>query len=118
MHKSLRTLTLILISAIFISGCASSKSRVFGKNMPSMKAIHDSKFQREDSAPIPSSGREVQITTPATDSAFQWLPNPTLTMYVFPHLSGAGHPVPGYTTFFKLYTQDHIAAPGEYTGRE
>lgn len=118
MHTILRMLTLILISAVFINGCASSKSRVFGQDMPSMKAIHDNKFQREDVAPIPKPAREVQMAAPAIDSDFQWLLNPTLTLYVFPHLSGAGHPVPGYRTFFKLYTQDHIAAPGEHTGRE
>lgn len=118
MHKMIRTLALISISAALISGCASSKSRVFGNDMPSMKAIHDSKFQQENSVPLVRPVRNVQMTTPATDSDFQWLPNPTLTMYVFPHLSGAGHPVPGYTTFFKFYPQDHIAAPGERAGWE
>lgn len=118
MHKTIRTLALISISVLLISGCASSKSRVFGKDMPSMKTIHDSKFQREESKPLPSLVRDVQMTAPAIESEFQWLPNPTITMYVFPHLSGVGHPVPGYTTFFKLYTQDHIAAPGERSGWE
>ena len=32
----------------------------------------------------------------APDSEFQWFPNPTLTMYVFPHITPAGQPVPGY----------------------
>ncbi|BFM18941.1 TIGR03751 family conjugal transfer lipoprotein (plasmid) [Maricurvus nonylphenolicus] len=118
MHKTIRTLALILISTAFISGCASSKSRVFGQDMPSMKAIHDDKFQNEDAAPLTKPLREVHLKEPAADSEFQWLPNPTLTMYVFPHLSGAGHPVPGYSTFFKFYTQDHVAAPGEIQGWE
>jgi len=118
MHKIIRRLALILISTVFISGCASSKNRLFGENMPSMKSIHDNKFQQVDAVPLPNPERDVKMTEPTTDSEFQWLPNPTLTMYVFPHLSGAGHPVPGYSTFFKLYTQDHIAAPGEHTGWE
>ncbi|MAZ69119.1 hypothetical protein [Porticoccus sp.] len=118
MHKTIRTLALILISTGLISGCASSKSRVFGKDMPSMKVIHDSRFQKEDAVPLEKPLREVQLKEPVTDSDFQWLPNPTLTMYVFPHLSSAGHPVPGYSTFFRLYTQDHIAAPGETKGWE
>jgi conjugative transfer region lipoprotein (TIGR03751 family) len=118
MHKVFRTFTLILISAAFVSGCASSKSRVFGKDMPSMKAIHDNKFQRTEAEQLPNPQRTMQATAPAIDSDFQWLPNPTLTMYVFPHLTGAGYPVPGYSTFFKLYTQDHIAAPGEHKGWE
>lgn len=118
MHKTIRTLALILISTALISGCASSKSRVFGEDMPSMKAIHDDKFQKEDAAPLTKPLREVQLKESAADSEFQWLPNPTLTMYVFPHLSGAGHPVPGYSTFFKFYTQNHVAAPGEIQGWE
>lgn len=47
-------------------------------------------------------------------SKFKLLPNPTLYMFVAPHLSTAdGVPVPGYLTEFKLYTRDHYALPGE-----
>ncbi len=47
-------------------------------------------------------------------SKFKLLPNPTLYIFVAPHLSTAdGVPVPGYLTEFKLYTRDHYALPGE-----
>lgn len=49
-------------------------------------------------------------------SQFHRLPNPDLTLYVFPHLSGgAGEqvPIPGYTTIFPLYTRPHYGQPGE-----
>lgn len=51
-------------------------------------------------------------------SKFQLLPNPTLYMFVAPHLSTAdGAPIPGYLTEFKLYTRDHYALPGEINVR-
>lgn len=40
-------------------------------------------------------------------------PNPTLNMFVYPHLTQDGNPVPGYTTHFKLYKTDHYALPQE-----
>lgn len=41
-------------------------------------------------------------------------PNPTITIYVYPHLATASHaPVPGYTTAITLYPADQYALPGE-----
>lgn len=40
--------------------------------------------------------------------------NPTLVMYVFPHIR-QGLPVPGYATAFKLYEKDHYVLPHEAT---
>jgi conjugative transfer region lipoprotein (TIGR03751 family) len=52
-------------------------------------------------------------------SKFKLLPNPTLYMFVAPHLSTAdGVPVPGYLTEFKLYTKEHYAMPGEIYGQQ
>jgi len=48
------------------------------------------------------------------DNLFTRLPNPTLVMFVFPHLSGEGHyPVPGYSTAFPMYEKVEYALPGE-----
>ncbi|EBZ5774149.1 TIGR03751 family conjugal transfer lipoprotein [Salmonella enterica subsp. enterica serovar Redlands] len=47
---------------------------------------------------------------------FKRLPNPDMTMYVFPHLTeGENVPVPGYTTVFPLHTRVNYALPGERT---
>lgn len=47
---------------------------------------------------------------------FQRLPNPDLTMYVYPHIAGTDPvPVPGYTTVFPLYQRVQYAMPGERT---
>jgi conjugative transfer region lipoprotein (TIGR03751 family) len=48
------------------------------------------------------------------DVSFPRLPNPSLVMYVFPHLAGAERtPVPGYATTFPLYDRVEYALPGE-----
>jgi len=44
---------------------------------------------------------------------FARLPNPDLVMYVHPHLSRNGHPVPGYLTVFPMYERVEYALPGE-----
>ena len=41
---------MVWISSGILSGCASSKSAVFGDEMPTMKEIHDEKFSGEDKA--------------------------------------------------------------------
>jgi len=45
---------------------------------------------------------------------FKPLPNPEIGLYVFPHLvflKDEAQPVPGYTTAFFLYQQNHFAIP-------
>ena len=44
---------------------------------------------------------------------FPRLPNPTIILYVFPHLSLEGTPVPGYSTTFPMYETVEYALPGE-----
>ncbi len=49
---------------------------------------------------------------------FPRLPNPTLVMYVFPHLAGETRaPVPGYATAFPMYEKVEYALPGEVSGQ-
>ncbi|MCB1809649.1 MAG: TIGR03751 family conjugal transfer lipoprotein [Candidatus Competibacteraceae bacterium] len=47
------------------------------------------------------------------ENLFPTLPNPTLVMYIDPHLSEAGYPIPGYATAFTLYEKTEFALPGE-----
>ena len=44
---------------------------------------------------------------------FPKLPNPELVMYVFPHMTSKGRPVPGYATAFTMYEKNEYALPGE-----
>ena len=48
------------------------------------------------------------------ETIFSRLPNPTLVMYVFPHLATDERvPVPGYATTFPMYVRVEYALPGE-----
>ena len=44
---------------------------------------------------------------------FSRLPNPSFVLYIFPHLSAEGTPVPGYSTVFEMYESVEYALPGE-----
>ena len=116
MQKIISILVMVWISAASLTGCASPKARVFGEDMPTMKAIHDKKFNRAENEILDKPQRLTDEPLSAPEGEFQWLPNPTLAMYVFSHITPAGHPVPGYSTFFRLYTEDHIAEPSELGG--
>lgn len=50
------------------------------------------------------------------EQLFKPLPNPEIAMYVYPHLvenADGAQPVPGYTTAFFLYRENHFALPSE-----
>lgn len=121
-----------LISLV-LAGCASTKDAVLPQDGPSMKAIyegHVQAMQAQDPHAIrgalgnrgihPSEVDLQGYTREAfneIDVLFPRLPNPTLVMYVFPHLSGETHaPVPGYATAFPMYEQVEYALPGEVPG--
>ena len=124
---------LILISAlglISLAGCASTKEAVLPQDGPSMKDIYQGHIQ-EMNAQDPLSIRQELGNRPILtgdaalhgytrdaaneiDAIFPRLPNPTLVMYVFPHLAGEESvPVPGYATAFPMYERTEYALPGE-----
>ena len=48
------------------------------------------------------------------ESKFKLLPNPTMYMFVAPHLASEDQvPIPGYLTEFKMWESDNYAIPGE-----
>lgn len=54
------------------------------------------------------------IPASRTWTSFHKVPNPSLKLYVMPHLAGADElPVPGYTTEFNAYDHDHFALPND-----
>ncbi|EIF42863.1 putative secreted protein [gamma proteobacterium BDW918] len=61
----------------------------------------------------------VRTEATALRSRFRLLPNPTLYMFVAPHLAGeSGVPIPGYLTEFKMWETDNYALPGEVSTME
>ncbi len=125
----------ILISALgsislVLGGCASTKEAVLPQDGPSMKAIYERHIDEMNtqspqvlrrelgSRPLKTGEADLQGYSRDAfneiDVLFPRLPNPTLVMYVFPHLSGDTHaPVPGYATAFPMYEQVEYALPGE-----
>ncbi|MBW8833394.1 MAG: TIGR03751 family conjugal transfer lipoprotein [Burkholderiales bacterium] len=51
------------------------------------------------------------------NNRFERLPNPDLTLHVFPHLAQGHYPVPGYDTVFPMYESVQYAMPGEVAPR-
>lgn len=48
------------------------------------------------------------------DVLFPRLPNPDISIFIYPHLATANNvPIPGYTTVIPLYEQIEYALPGE-----
>jgi conjugative transfer region lipoprotein (TIGR03751 family) len=123
----------ILISAlglISLVGCASTKEAVLPQDGPSMKAIYEDHIHEMNARdpqvirgelgdrPILTGEAALQGYTRDAfneiDVLFPRLPNPTLVMYVFPHLAGdAQAPIPGYATAFPMCEQVEYALPGE-----
>ena len=126
---STRTIALSLISLV-LAGCASTKETVLPQDGPSMKTIYEEHVVEMNARdpqvirgelgnrPILTGDAALQGYTRDAfneiDVLFPRLPNPTLVMYVFPHLAGDTQaPVPGYATAFPLYEQVEYALPGE-----
>lgn len=130
MHSRLRPIVTIAWISLALGGCASTKESVLPQDGPSMKAIYDAHFEgmgaddplavRGELGTRPLGDDDVDLAgysrTAHTEleTIFPRLPNPTLVMYVFPHLAGAERvPVPGYATTFTLYDRVEYALPGE-----
>lgn len=130
MKPSSTPIAVLGLISLVLAGCASTKDTVLPQDGPSMKAIYEGHVH-EMNADNPQvirgelGGRSIVSGDAALhgytrdafneiDVLFPRLPNPTLVMYIFPHLAGdAGAPVPGYTTAFPMYEQVEYALPGE-----
>lgn len=126
---TMRLLTLISISGL-VAGCANTKDTVLPQEGPTMKQIYDAHFASMnagslDHARTEAGGRPLDLdpsalsaytreSTTELDLHFPRLPNPTLVMYVYPHLAGPAHvPIPSYATRFPMYETTEFALPGE-----
>lgn len=130
MHKPLTLIAALGLTSLILSGCAGTKDAVLPHDGPSMKTIYERHIQ-EMGAHDPLAMREALGDRPVVDgdgslhgytreahdeidTTFPRLPNPSLVMYVFPHLAGDEQvPVPGYVTTFPLYERVEYALPGE-----
>lgn len=118
-----------LISALLLGGCATTKDTVLPQDGKRMKQIYEEHFERigeqstdrarEQLGRGPGSSEAnlhgyVRDARSDISATFPRLPDPTLVMFVFPHLAGPeGVPVPGYATSFPMYERVEYALPGE-----
>ena len=72
MRKMILILITIWINAGLLSGCASSKAKVFGTDMPSMKTIHDEKFHNANGEQKVRPQRAIGDAANAEQDEFQW----------------------------------------------
>jgi len=134
MNRPSTLISALGLISLVLAGCASTKDAVLPQDGPSMKAIYEGHVQEMNARdpqvirrelgdrPILTGEAALQGYTRDAfneiDVLFPRLPNPTLVMYVFPHLAGESHaPVPGYATAFPMYEQVEYALPGEFPGR-
>lgn len=132
----LHSIALVLIS-IGLTACATTgaKNSILPKDLKPMSEIYREHFghDKATAGQAPTNGPSLQkrtsggdgdadlhgtlrVAATELDHTFPRLANPTLVMYVYPHLAGpSGAPVPGYATRFTLYDRVEYAVPGEFT---
>ncbi|MEQ1557756.1 MAG: TIGR03751 family conjugal transfer lipoprotein [Methyloglobulus sp.] len=135
--KSQRGQALLAVLGSFyllgLSGCSvmGDKESILPQEGASMKEVYDAHFKhsslkkasatRSEFAKAGVGDSQLAGFTREADTEitalFPKLPNPSLVLYVFPHLTASGQPVPGYATSFTLYEKTEYALPGESEGR-
>ncbi len=130
MRQPLKAISAIVSISLLLGGCAGTKEAVLPQDGPPMEAIYDAHMTAlavQDPTVVRTALGTRPINTGEADLdgytreafneldvTFPRLPNPSLVLYVFPHLVGAERtPVPGYTTTFPLYERVEYALPGE-----
>ena len=129
-----RTTPFLFWISLTLAGCAGTggDTAVLPQDGPTMKTIYEAHFEglaAEDPRVLrrgverPLGDGEADLAGYSRtafdelDVRFPRLPNPTLVMYVFPHLAGSERvPVPGYATAFPMYERPEYALPGEVPG--
>ena len=105
----------IWLSLMVLSGCAANKIPESSRTMADIYASDTAttRLTREiNNGAKDLVGYTREAATELT-TRFPQVPNPTLTMYVFPHLTKDGLPIPGYITEFSMYASAPFALPGE-----
>lgn len=113
-----------LCIALNLSGCASSHPP---QNNISEAHIYHMAMEQSNSESLKSVRKKITPLSQTIHDAnldkanvlnnlnqqFPLLPNPQTIVYVYPHLSVDGVPIPGYYTAFRLSDKNHYALPGE-----
>mgnify|MGYP001070432706 CR=1 FL=1 len=125
---TIKKLTVVALAAVTLAGCA-NKDAMIPRPEKNMTAVYQQAMGASNQGRLmderavlrrgmveSDSDYSDYVRTEANQlqSKFSLLPNPTMYMFVAPHLATAdGVPVPGYLTEFRLYKEDVYALPGE-----
>lgn len=113
------TLILTALAVLALGACSTPRKEVFREDAPTMATILGKTSGRSSPESFVgySSGENADYTRDATTEIHQLFPtvaNPTLVMYVFPHITAEGNPIPGYSTAMPMYENAvNFALPGE-----
>lgn len=90
-----------------LTACSSMSGNVVPQKGPTMEEVYDS-VVATNSIEIKKISLTNEISSHSTKRDFYLLPNPELTMYVFPHFAGNDEvPIPGYETLFSAYNHSY-----------
>lgn len=114
----------VLISSIGIAGCSSKDSvippsdvtaeQVLDATMGGGKADRDYRIMTTPQLSGVQPDVNVYELHNSPKPRYRTLPNPTLYIFVAPHLTGKGRsPIPAYVTETKMFDRDEYALPGE-----
>jgi len=116
----------LALAALLLSGCTalSPRKSPLPSDGPTMTEIYRNHMAVEgansprERLPLRGADEDAEVSqrrvlSQALNNRFERLPNPDLTMHVFPHLAHGRYPVPGYDTVFPMYETVHYALPGE-----
>ncbi|KOE64193.1 TIGR03751 family conjugal transfer lipoprotein [Aggregatibacter actinomycetemcomitans] len=128
-----RRIGMLFVAVSLITACSTSKNDLLPTSDSTMRDIwhkatgNNAQFQtyrnnaRSLEAPryIPAGEQQSYSRTAENEitNLFPRLPNPDLIMYVYPHLSESGEPmpIPGYTSVIPFYGRVQYAQPSERT---
>jgi len=108
----------ILLLTVLVSGCGSNPKKViFDKDNPTMESILQGNTKGSLTYTDKAHGREESLAHNSTNhlnqNVFRELDNPTLFLYIEPHVTKGGTYLPGMTVPYKQYNKVEFALPGE-----
>ena len=130
--KPIATIACCACISALVGGCASTKDQILPQDGPTMMEIYQEHQMgvgaghradqaraalhrpRAVQADVADLAGYTRTAADEIEARFARLPNPTLVMFIFPHLAGDDAvPVPGFSTAFPMYERTHYALPGE-----
>lgn len=107
-----------ILLTVLIGGCGSTpKSVIFDKDSPTMESILQGNAKGKLTFSEKAHGRGESLahngTVNANQNVFRELDNPTLFLYIEPHVTKGGTYLPGMTVPYKQYNKVEFALPGE-----